>query len=231
MKRCGIQRLSDVLLQRRFVVTRASRLAFGAVMIGGVLVLAKNTYAFAHDERVFDASWVPRAGYWPAWQVIVGTWLAAIVAAIPGLLVRDRGDRWRTASYVVPAVGVALMLPLTIHMPVILKMQGARGFASSFDEWVEYSGIFVLLAHVTFAAMVGARARAIVEGREPAQVHTIYGVTVAMACVPGLIVVLPPLITAATGIPILPLLYLMERWGKRAREEALMPMAVARIAP
>jgi hypothetical protein len=207
-------------------VTRASRLAFGLVMIGGAVVLVLNTSAFAHGERVFEASWVPERGWWHAWQVIVATWIAASVASLPGLLIRDRGDRWRTASYVVPAIGVALLLPLTIHMPIFLKVDGAKAF----DDWVEYSGIFVAAAHITFAVMVGSRARAIVEGREPVQVHTIYGVTVAMACVPGLIVVLPPLICAATGIPILPLLYLMERWGKRAREQALMPMAVARIA-
>jgi len=207
-------------------VTRASRLAFGAVMIGGAFVLTKNTYAFAHNERVFDASWVPDRGYWHAWQVIVGTWAAAIVASVPGLLIRDRGDRFRIASYMVPAIGVALLLPLTIHMAFFVKKE-----AAAFDDWVEYSGIFVALAHIAFAAMVGSRARAIVAGEDPIQVHTIYGVTVAMACVPGLIVVLPPLICAATGIPILPLLYLMERWGKRARDEALMPMAVARIAP
>jgi len=210
-------------------VTRASRLAFGLVMIAGVVLLAQNTLADAHDQPGLARWLAPPHGQhtWHAWQVIVATWLGAIIAALPCLLLRDRGDRWRVASYVVPAVGIALLLPLTIHMPIVLKTSGAKAF----DDWCIYSGIFALAAHIAFAAMVGARAKAIVEGREPMAVQTIYGVTVAMSCVPGLLVILPPMITSATGIPIVPLLFLMERWGKRARDEAALPLAVARIAP
>ncbi|HUS27348.1 MAG TPA: hypothetical protein VMZ53_02535 [Kofleriaceae bacterium] len=193
------------------------------MMIVGIAALVRN----ALDGRDFERLLSPPSGrHWHAWQIIVGTWIAATAAGLLGMLVRDRGDRWRVVSYVVPAAAVALILPLTIHMPIVLYMGGT----DAFDGWVQYAGLFVLLAHITFAAMVGARAKAIVEGREPTPVHSIYGITVAMACVPGLIVIIPVIVTAATGVPILPLLYLMERWGARARLEGEMPMAVARIA-
>jgi hypothetical protein len=184
------------------------------VLIGGALVLAENALAGAHHsgER------------WHAWQIIVAAWLLAGVAALVGMLVPDRGDRHRVASYVVPSVGAALLMPLTIHMPFLLHSGGAN----EFDEWVQLSGIFVGIAHIVFAAMVGMRARAIVEGRTPVSVGTIYGVSVAMACVPGLVIFIPPVVTAVTGIPILPMLMAMERWGKRARLEAALPTAMIR---
>jgi hypothetical protein len=191
-------------------------------MLGGVLVLAHDTFVGFSRTRV----WMPSPGEWHAWVAICGTWSLATLAAALGVFVRDRGDRFRVASYVVPAVGAALLLPLTIHMPIVLYTKGVKAF----DSWVMYSGIFVLIAHIAFAALVGARAKAIVEGREPMPVHSIYGITVAMSCVPGLIVFVPVVVTALTGIPLIPLLFLMERWGERARHEAGVPVAVARIA-
>lgn len=202
-------------------MTRVSRLAFGVVMMAGAVVLVHDVLAFNRDHHA-----VGDGHAWHAWQVIVATWLAATVAALPGLLVKDHGDRFRVASYVVPAAGIALLLPLTIHMPIALWLSDADGF----DIWCVYSGIFVGVAHLAFAIMVGLRARALVERREPIAVSTIYGVAIAMACVPGLLVVLPPMITAATGVPILPLLYAMERWTQRERENAALPTATLRAA-
>jgi hypothetical protein len=201
-------------------------LAFGVVMIVGALLLIDTSLGDGHPR--FGSWYPPPPGqhHWHAWQLICGTWIVATMTALVGLLIPDRDDRFRVASYVVPSIGVALLLPLTIHMPIALGMSGVEAF----DEWCLYSVIFAGAAHIAFALMAGARAKAIVEGREPLAVHTLYGVTVAMACVPGLLVVLPILIVAATGIPILPLLYLMERWGRRARFEGEMPTAVARIA-
>lgn len=205
-------------------MTRASRLAFGTVMIAGFAELVRTTAARAGDGPFYDLNQVP-SGEWHAWQTIVGTWIVAALAAGVGAFSPDRGSRFRVASYVLPSVGVALLLPLTLHMPIVLYAKGVEAF----DDWVLYSGFFVLLAHITFAALVGARAKAIVEGGEPMSVHSIYAITVAMSCVPGLIVFLPVVITTATGLPILPLLYLMERWANRARLEAAMPMAFARF--
>ena len=167
-------------------MTRASRLGFGMVMIVGALILVDNALGDGHPR--FGHLYPPPRGQtqWHAWQLITGTWIVATMTAFVGLLIPDRGNRFRVASYVVPSMGVALM--------------------------------------------AGARAKALVEGREPLSVHTLYGVTVAMSCVPGLLVVLPVIVTAMTGIPILPLLYLMDRWAVRARHEGELPVAVARIA-
>jgi len=207
-------------------VTRASRLAFGVVMILGAVVLVDHSIGNGHPRFGYEVH--QGAQYWHAWQIIVGTWIAATLAGLAGLLIPDRGGRFRVASYVVPSVGIALMLPLTIHLLVAVAV--GTDSVRAFDEWCLYSVIFAGAAHIAFAALAGARAKAIVEGREPMPVHALYAIVVAMSCVPGLLVVLPVIVTALTGIPILPLLYLMNRWAERARHEAELPVAVARIA-
>lgn len=150
-------------------------------------------------------------------------WVAALFVGFVGSLVPDRGDRHRVAGYVVPAVGMALMMPLTLHLLVARVMSNVdRGF----DDWCFWSVLFVSVAHVAFAILVGLRAAAIVQGRPPISVGTIYIATVTLAGVPGVVLVIPLVITAVTGIPLLPLLYGMERWGERAT----VPTAIIKAA-
>jgi hypothetical protein len=115
------------------------------------------------------------------------------------------------------------MLPLTLHL-VVASIGGytARGF----DDWCFWSVVFVSIAHVVFAILVGMRAAAIAGGQPPISVGSIYIATVTLAGVPGVILVVPLIITALTGIPLLPLLYGMERWGERAT----VPTAILKAA-
>jgi len=56
----------------------------------------------------------------------------------------------------------------------------------------------------------------------------IYAITVLVSCVPFVILfALPPLVVAATGLPIVPMLFAMERIAKEDREPALA-FAIAR---
>lgn len=193
-------------------MTRIARIAFGLVLISGALYLAQNAVRLERGTASMHC-----------WRVICLAWVAALFVGFVGSLVPDRGDRHRVAGYVVPAVGMALMMPLTLHLLVARVMSNVdRGF----DDWCFWSVLFVSVAHVAFAILVGLRAAAIVQGRPPISVGTIYIATVTLAGVPGVVLVIPLVITAVTGIPLLPLLYGMERWGERAT----VPTAIIKAA-
>lgn len=183
-------------------MTRIARIAFGLVLISGALYLAQNAVALERGH-----------GSMHCWRVICLAWVAALFAGFVGSVVRDRGDRHLIAGYVVPAVGMALMAPLTLHLIVAKIMSNP---VRSFDDWCFWSVVFVSVAHIVFAILVGVRAAAIVQGRPPISVGTIYIATVTLAGVPGVLLVIPLIIVAITGVPLLPLLYNMERWGERA---------------
>lgn len=193
-------------------MTRIARIGFGLVLIMGALYLAQNAVRIERGTAAMHC-----------WRVICLAWVAALFIGFVGSVVPDRGDRHRVAGYVMPAVGMALMMPLTLHLLVgcLLENTG-RGF----DDWCFWSVVFVSVAHVVFAILVGLRAAAIVQGRPPISVGTIYIATVTLAGVPGVLLVLPLVITALTGIPLLPLLYGMERWGERAA----VPTAIVKAA-
>jgi hypothetical protein len=60
--------------------------------------------------------------------------------------------------------------------------------------------------------MVGARAAKLARGRVPLSIKNLIAWTVALASVPfGLLLLIPPLLVALTGVPIVPLLVWMER--------------------
>lgn len=191
-------------------MTRIARIAAGLILLSGAIMLALNAIAISRGQS--DTA---------SWKVICFSWAGAAAAAVVGSVIRDRGDRHRVAGYVVPAIGVALITPLTLHL-IVARLFGF----DDFDAWVQWSVIFVSVAHVAFAIMVGMRAAAIVRGREPVKVGTIYLATVALAGVPGVILVLPMIVTALTGIVIVPFLHAMDRWGERET----LPVAVLRNA-
>jgi hypothetical protein len=193
-------------------MTRIARIAAGLVLLSGAIFLAKNSIAVSRGESTLAC-----------WRVICSTWAGAAFVAFVGSLFRDRGDRHRVPGYVIPAAGVAIMLPLTLHMIVARMMDSSMW---GFDAWCLWSLIFVGVAHVAFAIMVAMRAADIANGRIPMKVGTIYLATVALAGVPGVILVLPMIVTAVTGIAIVPLLHAMERWGERET----LPVAVLRSA-
>lgn len=190
--------------------TRTSWILAGIVLIAGAVMLALDSYAYAFGDPVRPAS-----------HVIGWTWAAAVAAFVVGCVIRDRDDRRSVAAAVLPSVGIALVLPLTIHLVVATLLYPTR----SFDEWVKYSLLLVSVAHLVFAFLVGLRAAAIAQGRQPISVGTIYYATVCTGGVPGLVLVLPLVLVALTGLPILPLLHGMERWcAPRHR----LPFAIAR---
>lgn len=126
---------------------RAGRIAFGLVLLVGVASLA----AAAWSGSVGSHS----PACWGAARLVGLTWLAAILA---GAVVRAIAARlrWRPAaealfaeSVMVPTAGIALLLPITLHLPVVVVVASA----GTFDFWVAASLWITGAAHVVFAGL------------------------------------------------------------------------------
>jgi hypothetical protein len=188
---------------------RAGRVGFGAALIGGAVLLASRAPAGLDHHG--------RGGQVHAWDIVVGIWVTAftallLVPALASLLRRSRNsDALRVAALTVPSVGLALMLPITIHMLFVLPSGEA-----AFDEWTWLSAVFVGHVHVVFALLVWARARSLASGiRKPVSVKLIYLLTCVAALIPF---VIPVVFVAVTGLPLIPLLRYMETVAAEDRE-------------
>jgi hypothetical protein len=169
------------------------RIAFGTVMLAGAAILVQRAIAM-------DA---PAAG-----KVIAATW---IVAGFCGWVSRQvtapfsehaRVEDIFTLSYAVPAFGLALMLPLSIHLVVA----GAFGLATEFDGWVRLSLVITGAAHVAFAGLVAWRAVQLARGQIAISTKRIYVTTLIVSSIPfALILFIPPLLVGLTGLVIVPL--------------------------
>jgi hypothetical protein len=129
---------------------------------------------------------------------------------------------------VVPAMGAASLLPLTLHL-VVLSVAAGSTDAEGFDTWAELSLWFTGPAHVTFVGMVGLRAYRLAVGEAAMSPWKIYAATVFVSCIPFVVFFcIPPALVAITGMPIVPLLARMERLAERDRAQGL-PAAIARM--
>jgi len=215
---------------------RIARIAFGAVLLIGVVALV---IALAHqtDLRWYRPAREPSSP--SAAQVIGYTWLAAAFAAAVAhaiaavLRLRLGRDALFLPSLIAPVAGAALLLPLTLHLLVAL----AIGTAREFDWWASISLVLAGPAHIAFLVLSVQRVRALAAGRRARTPGRIFAITVAVACFPIVLVVPPGLVipaglVAITGLPIVPLLYRMARVVARERAEIAalsgpLPRAVA----
>lgn len=213
----------------RVFARRIARIAFGTVLLIGAvalviaLALQPGLCSYARDPPSPSAA-----------QVIGYTWLAAAVAAAvahaiaAALRLRLGGDALFLPSLIAPVAGAALLLPLTLHLLVAL----ATGTTREFDWWASISLLITGPAHIAFLVLSVQRIHALAAGRLAGTPWRIFGITVAVSCVPFVVMVVPPVLVALTGVPILPLLHRMERVVARERAEiaalpAELPRAVA----
>jgi hypothetical protein len=233
----------------RIFARQVGRLAFGGVLLAGVtwLVAVLGTQSFAHR-----GPYTPPLQY-PASEIIAVTWLAAVVAgvaahAIAGRFAGPRSPDARfAASLIVPATGIALLLPITLHLP-FLALLGL----STFDVWAMGSLWITGLAHLVFAGLCALRAHELAAGKRAVSPYAIYFATVLTSCVPVVfladarvafvadmeldvgseaLLVIPPILVAFTALPFLRLLRTMQRLAERERTEIAavqqLPLAVA----
>ena len=205
---------------------RAGRTAFGVVLLVGVASLAAaawSGFCGAHRAAGFGAA-----------RLVGLTWFLAILA---GAVVRAIAARlrWRPAaealfaeSVMVPTAGIALLLPITLHLPVVVAVADA----GAFDFWVTASLWITGVAHVVFAGLCVLRARQLIAGRVAITPRAIYVATLLTACVPFVLLwAIPPLLVAVTALPFVPMLHAMQRRVDRERDEIAtaqkLPRAVA----
>jgi hypothetical protein len=210
---------------------RAGRIAFGTVLILG---MAAEVYGAVRGPGAW--AWVSRSfahdevhGWTHSGPLLALTWLVALVAyAVVRLAVRaaappPRDDALLRESLVVPAVGIALALPLTIHGLFFLLVGG------DFGEWVAASVALVGLAHLVFALTFGMHAAQLARGEPRMTIRRVFWWSVCASLVPGALFLLPEILTAITGLFVLPVLHMFDALARRDRD-ALPVLPVARIA-
>ncbi len=139
--------------------------------------------------------------------------LARLEAADPPSLVREQATELERTSMSRPMMAVALLAPLTIHF-LVFDLLG-HGTASSFDPWIKMSLLFVGHAHLALAAGCHRFAReaalspggALTQARSPAEWRAFEYAVVAAVFPSSLLALIPPVLTAATGLVFNPLLF------------------------
>lgn len=237
-------------VEHRLYARQVSRLVFGGVLLTGVAwlvaVLAVGSFKDPGPGRVP----VPAGlAHLQPGAIIVAIWLAAIAAgtAARWIAVRRGGppgsDARFAASLIVPTVGVALLLPITLHLPIVPRLT-----RYDFDLWALASLWLTWHAHLVFAGLAALRAHRLAAGRPALAPRAIYAATVLASCVPIVfatpsqidfvdlmmhgvphhhLAVVPPLIVAITALPCLLPLRAMQRLADRERAE----IATARKLP
>lgn len=206
-----------------YTAPQAARVAFGAVLLVGAVLIV---------DRASFHGLIGRSEHSQLAGLFGWTWLAALVAGAIAYAVASylppagRRERLLHLSFVVPAAGLALMLPLSLHLLYCLALD--RNLAG-FDEWVGLSIVLVGFAHVAFAATMALRASQLARGKPAITIGAVYFSSVAAASIPFPVV--PSLFVAITGLPILPLLWAMQPLAARERATAdPLPRAIVRSA-
>src|SRR6185436_14441224 len=172
---------------------RVGRIAFGAVLVLGAVVLVRRV---ATTDDAGGAYLIPAV-----WAAAFAAYV--IAGRIGSRRTLDNPDELASPGLVVPSVGVALLMPLTLHLPFALLI--ARE-ARAFDMWAMLSMIITGPTHLVLAALTAHRARQLATGRIPLSPMKIYGACVAVSCLPFAIFVLPPVFVMLTGLALYPLI-------------------------
>lgn len=218
-----MKRPRDPLVQ--VVAARASRVAFGAVLVGGAVAMVAAVVFALH------AGWPGRVLFTTMPLAVVVSLLVrgAFLRLGPVLAERQRAlgggptrsvaalsspvaavglgafaERLERPSYTLPLVGLALMMPLTLHTPFSL---GDPRAVVEMSQWIFVSLLLTTFAHVTLAALSFRFARRLQEQRLRCSAEreglVAVGWTTLAGAVPGLF--LPAFIVAVTGALFVPL--------------------------
>ncbi|HEY4244177.1 MAG TPA: hypothetical protein VGM88_30400 [Kofleriaceae bacterium] len=195
------------------------RIALGAVLLAGGLAMFANSI-----DRELGAS------PYPSWLIIVSAWLAALLAnQVVRLTVRggeNASPRLLAWSFVLPGVGFASIAPMTVQLLPVLLLTDER----SLETWIAMSILCVGVAHVCFAGMLAVRGRAIALGKPAQTVFGVYWTVVLVSAIPGVALLgLPPLLTAITGLFLVPVLKWGDRLAQAEREAMALEPPAARI--
>jgi hypothetical protein len=193
------------------IARRIGRITFGAVLLAGTLYLVAASVADGDPPLHLGIH-----------GIVLSIWLLAALAGCAARWLAGRvrpavAPDWRfAASLSVPVAGIALLLPITLHMPVALIIGGSDGFRT----WVSLSAWIAGPAHLVFAATSVLRTHQLVAGVRAWSPYRVYATTVITSCVPYVLLVgIPPALVAITGVLFLPLLEKLEGIVDRERDE------------
>lgn len=215
------------------IARRAGRIAFGIALGAGMIALARFTFLADPRSSALGALQAHLGARDRTTAIIAATWLAAAASYVVVRLgvwlaaPAPRGDALLRASLVVPAIGLALALPLGFHLVICVIAGG------TFDEWAALSVRAVGIAHLVFAATFAIRAAQLARTSTPAMsIGGIYGASVAASLIPWGPLVLPEIVTALTGLLVLPVLWAFDGLAARERMALVqLPAARARRVP
>jgi hypothetical protein len=248
-RRAEIRRLSENVAgvyHRRF-----ARVWAGAAGLAGGIAFAATMAMLALDAELFELVPLVLAAVWPlmlagylAGRLVAPLWLRHRLRHWSHLRSYDHRELARleertthehaveqttlseAQSVALPTAALAIALPLTLHALVMLA---AGQSLFEIARWMVVSGVIVGHAHL-FLAGAAIWYAAQLRKRDPLELRMtswrIYGLTIAVSAVPGiLLVAIPPLLVALTGLVFIPA---MLEWARRAvaSERGLLLSAV-----
>lgn len=157
--------------------------------------------------------------------------LARLESSSPARVLARHADGVERASIALPLIGMAALLPLTLHYVVwcvICAWTGRALDAGGFDQWIASSVAIVGHAHlvVAFFAYRFAKKAHEMPTAELRKNNAGWGsalvFAVIAACVPGAALFLvPPILVAITGLPTIPTMFLGMR-NRVVRERKML---------
>lgn len=173
---------------------RAIRVGFGqGLLVGAVVAVGAWVTAEALPGAVpHNVAWAGVLGAW-VWALL-GAGLARLLVAMPAVR-RWLGDEGLArASFVVPAVGLAVVGPIS-SQALVATVPLLMG--ENVDGWIVFALGGTLHVHVAFAIAMGAMAWRISLGR--GDVRATLWPAVLLSLIPGAILVFPPALVWITG--------------------------------
>jgi hypothetical protein len=209
-----LEHLLNMFETRVAAARRVARLVAGIILLGGAASLALWGISGHGDQQ--QPALLLLAGTWAVAAIAYATVRFVVTATYPEHEVaRAFPMRFEFLSLAVPAVGIALLTPLTLHLPVALYAGGRAGF----EWWAWLSIRLVGVAHLALGLLVAIRAHQLAHGRRPMGWQRIAGICTIVASVPWIILFPVPILVGLTAIAMAPLALVMERVAARDRAE------------
>jgi len=185
------------------IYTRIFRARLARCMAGSLLILTAIAMVIG--------SVVAQVGA----QILLLGWVISLLALpigstwTPMLEPRAAAERLATWSLRLPMLGLALVMPMTLHI-VVMGSTGILPF-DMFSSWIAVSSLVVSPAYVVLLWLLYQDAEHICTDDTPkhwqARSWAALWKTTLASCVPGIVLILPPIITFVTGAIFIPAMY------------------------
>lgn len=176
---------------------RAARVGFGQGLLVGAVAAAGWFWMVEAQPGPMQPN-IAWSGIVVAWAwALLGAGLGRLIVAVPMVRRALGDDGLARASFVVPAVGLAVMAPISLQavigaLPVLL--------GANFDAWAVFAVMGTVHVHIAFAIAMGAMAWRLSLGH-PTATAALWP-AVLLSLMPGGLIVFPPLLVWFTGVAV-----------------------------